>query len=77
MTDDYLEDACVALVSIDLEDGKDVSAYVVGCSSPEEAKALILQEYDSETGVDIIASKLSSSDAKNLKLKAREIRPWQ
>ncbi|MDQ8730014.1 hypothetical protein [Bradyrhizobium sp. LHD-71] len=77
MSDDYLEEACVALVSIDLDDSKDVSAYVVGCSSPEETEAIIRQEYGPEIRVEIIVSKLSSSDAKSLRLRPREIRPWQ
>lgn len=77
MSDGYLEEACVALVSIDLEDSKDVSAYVVGCASPEETEALIRQEYEFEMRIEIIVSKLSSSDARNLRLRPREIRPWQ
>lgn len=77
MSDDFLEEAHVALVSIDLGDGKDVCAYVVGCSSSEETKALIRGEYESGIPVEIICSKLCSSDAKNLRLRPGEIRPSQ
>jgi hypothetical protein len=75
MSEEYIDEGCIALVSVDLETVKDLTAYIVGCQNPDEAKALVRQEYDTER-IEIIASKLSAADARGLKLRPREIRPW-
>ncbi|MDQ8731818.1 hypothetical protein [Bradyrhizobium sp. LHD-71] len=76
MTNDFAAEACIALVSVELEHSRDVTTYIVGCQTPDEAKALVLQEYDSEPDIKIFASKLSAADARELQLRPREIRPW-
>jgi hypothetical protein len=72
----YSDEACVALVAVQLECSLDTSTYIVGCASPEEVKTLLLEEYEPGPPVEIIVSKLSADDAKGLKLMPKEIRPW-
>jgi hypothetical protein len=76
MAANFSDEACVALVSVQLEWSMDTSTYIVGCASPEEAKRLLLEEYQPGPPVEIIVSKLSADDAKGLKLTPKEIRPW-
>ena len=76
MSEHFTDEACIALVAVDLENSRDMSTYIVGCASPEETRMLLLDEYEREPHIEIIVLKLPADDAKNLRLTQKEIRPW-
>jgi hypothetical protein len=52
-------------------------AYLVGCSTPEEAEGKIRDLYPSEPDVRLYVSPLCVGDTKDLKLARNEVREWQ
>jgi hypothetical protein len=52
-------------------------AYLVGCSTHEEAEAKIKELYPSEPNIRLYVSRLRAGDRKDLKLARNEVREWQ
>ena len=74
----YVDEAFVVLVHIPLDNGETQrESYVIGCSTREEAEAVIGDLYPSERNVKLFASPLTATEMEGLKLMAGEFRPWQ
>lgn len=68
------------VVLVHVSDGSDLpyhDAYLVGCSTPEEAEGKIRDLYPSEPDVRLYVSPLCVGDTKDLKLARNEVREWQ
>ena len=73
----YVDEAFVVLVHIPLDNGETQrESYVIGCSTREEAEAVIGDLYPSERNVKLFASPLSVTETKALNLMAGEFRLW-
>jgi hypothetical protein len=74
----YVGEAFVVLVHIPLDNGETQrESYVIGCSTREEAEAVIGDLYPSERNIKLFASPLTATEIEGLKLMAGEFRPWQ
>jgi hypothetical protein len=74
----YVDEAFVVLVHIPLDNGETQrESYVIGCSTREEAEAVIGDLYPSERNVKLFASPLTATETKGLKLMAGEFKPWK
>jgi hypothetical protein len=68
------------VVLVRVQDDSDLpyhDAYLVGCSTPEEAEGKIRDLYPSEPDVRLYVSPLCVGDTKDLKLARNEVREWQ
>jgi hypothetical protein len=69
------------VVLVHVPDGSGLTyhdAYLVGCSTPEEAEGKIRDlYYPSEPNVRLYVSPLGVGDTKDLKLAPNEVREWQ
>jgi hypothetical protein len=73
-----LDEGFVVLVHV--PDGSGLpyhDAYLVGCSTPEEAEGKIRDLYPSEPNVRLYVSPLCVGDTNDLKLAPNEVREWQ
>ena len=68
------------IVLVHVPDGSGLpyhDAYLVGCSTPEEAEGKIRDLYPSEPNVRLYVSPLCVGDTNDLKLAPNEVREWQ
>jgi hypothetical protein len=68
------------VVLVHIPDGSGLpyhDAYLVGCSTPEEAEGKIRDLYPSEPNVRLYVSPLCVGDTNDLKLAPNEVREWQ
>jgi hypothetical protein len=73
-----LDEGFVVLVHV--PDGSGLpyhDAYLVGCSTHEEAEAKIKDLYPTEPNVRLYVSPLCGGDTKDLNLAPNEVREWQ
>jgi hypothetical protein len=74
----HVGEAFVVLVHTPLDNGETQrESYVIGCSTREEAEAVIGDLYPSERNIKLFASPLTATEIEGLKLMAGEFRPWQ
>jgi hypothetical protein len=71
-------DGFVVLVNIPFDsDSPYRDAYLVGCSSHQEAEAKVKDLYPGEPDIRLYVSALRPEDARSLKLASNEVRSWE
>lgn len=74
----FAEEGFVVLIQIMVENGSPRrEAYVVGCSTEDEARDTVRRLYADEPNVGMAVSRLGSGDARGLKLAFGEVKPWR
>ena len=72
-----VDEGFVVLVHIPLGDGSPYQdAYLVGCSTHEEAEAKVKELYPGEANIRLYVSLLRGDDTKGLELASNDVRPW-
>jgi hypothetical protein len=71
-------DGFVVLVDIPVGSGSPYrDAYLVGCSSHQEAAAKVKNLYPAEPDIRLYVSALRAEDTKGLKLASKEVSSWE